>query len=172
MCRNKKGSRLAPIGTPRLAFATSPQRHEFTVLIALVASALLVAALAHAPFAPAAPTFSVVVHERIPSTDLAEDLVQAVGGHVTRPLPLIGGFAADVPQNRLPMLARDASISGVYVDGRIQMAAVGTEAWDDIEPNLAWRKIDPPVATPRRRRRDRRHGRADRHRGRAGRGPR
>ena len=65
---------------------------------------------------------------------------RAVGGHITRPLPLIGGFAADVPQNRLPMLARDPSISGVYVDGRIQMTAVGTGAWDDIEPNLAWRK--------------------------------
>ena len=125
---------------PAWPIATSPQRHEFTVLIGLVVSALLVAALAHAPFAPAAPTLSIVVHERIPSADLAEDLVQAVGGHVTRPLPLIGGFAADVPQNRLPMLARDPSISGVYVDGRIQMAAVGTGAWDDIEPNLAWRR--------------------------------
>jgi len=131
---------LAPTGTPRLSIQTMPQRHELTTLIGLIASAFLVATLSQAPVAPAAPTISVVVHERTPATDLAEDLVQAVGGHVTRPLPLIGGFAADVPQNRLPMLARDRSIRGLYVDGRIQMSSVGTEAWDDIEPNLAWRK--------------------------------
>ena len=81
-----------------------------------------------------------VVHERTPATDLAEDLVSAIGGYVTRPLPLIGGFAADVPADRLSQLGHAASVQGLYLDGNIQMAAVGTEAWDDIEPNLAWRR--------------------------------
>jgi serine protease AprX len=132
---------MAPTGSPRPAIAISPQRHELSLVIGLVASALLVATLVHAPAAARAATaVSVVVHERTPTTHLAEDLVQAVGGHVTRSLPLIGGFAADVPADRLSVLGRDGSIQGLYLDGHVQMAAVGTESWDDIEPNLAWRK--------------------------------
>ena len=132
---------MAPIGSPRLAIETNPKRHEVNVVLAFVAAALLVAAMVHAPAASrAAGAVSVVVHERTPATDLAEDLVRAVGGHVTRPLPLIGGFAADVPADRLPTLDRDGSILSLYPDGHVQMAAIGTEAWDDVEPNLAWRK--------------------------------
>lgn len=131
---------MAPIGTPRLAIETTPNRHRLSVVTGLVASALLVATLFHAPATASAAAVSVVVHERTPATDLAEDLVRAAGGHVTRPLPLIGGFAADVPADRLPQLRRNSSVDGLYLDGRIEMAGVGTEAWDDIEPNLAWRK--------------------------------
>lgn len=66
--------------------------------------------------------------------------MHALGGEVTRPLPLIGGFAATVPETQVSALTSDPAIREVNVDGRIRMAAVGTEAWDDIEPNLAWRK--------------------------------
>ena len=81
-----------------------------------------------------------MIHERAPLTQSAEQLIDAVGGRVTRPLPLIGGFAADVPADRLSMLGPDGPIAGLYVDAPIQMAGIGTEAWDDLEPNLAWRK--------------------------------
>jgi serine protease AprX len=83
---------------------------------------------------------SILVHERRPSSDRAEDAVRAVGGRITRPLPLIGGFAASLPVDRISMLAREPAIAELTVDGRIEMAATGTEAFDDVEPNLAWRK--------------------------------
>ncbi len=114
----------------------------------------------------------VVVHERAPLTQSAEQLIDAVGGRVTRPLPLIGGFAADVPADRLSMLGPDGPIAGLYVDAPIRMAGIGTEAWDDLEPNLAWRKSIRLRSGPARDRRERRHGRDDRHRGRARPGPR
>jgi serine protease AprX len=131
---------MAAIGAPSLAIETTPKRDRISIVIGLLASALLVATLVQTPTAPPQRYVPVVVHERSPATDLAEDLVQAVGGHVTRPLPLIGGFAADVPADRLPMLGGDGPIQGLYVDGRVQMAGIDTEAYDDLEPNLAWRK--------------------------------
>jgi serine protease AprX len=131
---------MAPSGTPSLAIEASPNRNRIAVGVGLVASALLAAALVRAPAAPSQPFLSVVVHERIPASHVAEDLIHAVGGRVTTPLPLIDGFAAEVPTDRLPMLGRGGPIRELYVDGRVQMAAAGTELWDDIEPNLAWRK--------------------------------
>jgi serine protease AprX len=131
---------MAPTGTPRLAIETIQGREPLRFFLAFVASTLLTFALAPAISAPAERLVSVVIHERTPSTDDAETLVDRVGGRVTWPLPLIGGFAADVPAGRVSTLGADGAIRRLYVDGRIRMAAVGTEAWDDIEPNLAWRK--------------------------------
>jgi serine protease AprX len=110
------------------------------VLCALAAAALLQPA---SPWpTPTAPPISLrlLVHETTPASHVAEDLVHALGGEVTRPLPLIGGFAATVPEAQVSTLTKDPAIRDVEVDARIRMAAVGTEAWDDIEPNLAWRK--------------------------------
>ncbi len=128
------------IDTGSQAIELTPKRGRTTVVLGLVLSALL--ALALVPPAPVrAETFvPVVVRERSPRTDSAEALIDAVGGRVTKPLPLIGGFAADVPADGLAMLDADGPISDVSVDGPIHMAAVGTEAYDDLEPNLAWRK--------------------------------
>jgi serine protease AprX len=81
-----------------------------------------------------------LVHETTPVSHAAEDLVHALGGRVTRPLPMIGGFAATLPEPQVPALAGDPAIRELTVDGRIRMASLGTDAWDDIEPNLAWRK--------------------------------
>lgn len=110
------------------------------VAIGIVLSALIAASLLQPTTAP--PTFSLrlLVHETTPSSHVAEDLVHALGGTVTRQLPLIGGFAATLPEVRVPTLARDTSVTELSVDGRIQMASAATDAWDDIEPNLAWRK--------------------------------
>jgi serine protease AprX len=132
---------MAPSVTPSLAIERSPNRSRIAVAVGLVASAVLATALVNAPAAPPQPYLSVVVHERTPTSHVAEDLIHAVGGRVTRPLPLIDGFAATIPADNLPMLGNtDGPIAGLYVDGRVQMAAAGTEAYDDLDPNLAWRK--------------------------------
>ena len=131
---------MAPLGTPRLAIENISNRRRITVVTGLLASALLVATLVRPAATPPLSFVPVVIHERAPLTRSAEQLIDAVGGRVTRPLPLIGGFAADVPVDRLSMLGPDGPIAGLYVDAPIRMAGIGTEAWDDLEPNLAWRK--------------------------------
>jgi serine protease AprX len=83
---------------------------------------------------------SILVHEADPSSHRAEHAVRALGGRITRPLPLIGGFAASVPAARLPLLAGDPAIAGLSSDNRIRMATASTSAYDDLDPNLAWRK--------------------------------
>ena len=83
---------------------------------------------------------SILVHETDPASSFAEELVHAIGGHVSRPLPLIGGFAAAVPDDRLSMLAADPAIAGLSADRRIEMASSGTAAYDTLDPNLVWRK--------------------------------
>ena len=47
---------MAPIGSPRCATDINPKRHEVNVLIAFVATALLVATLVHSPAAASAPS--------------------------------------------------------------------------------------------------------------------
>jgi serine protease AprX len=131
---------MAPTGTPSLAIENPRTHGRITVAIGVLASALLATALVQTPTAPPQPLLSIVVHERTPTSHLAEDLIHAVGGRVTRPLPLIDGFAAVVPDDRVPMLAGDPSIREVYVDGRVQMASWGTDSYDGLDPNLAWRK--------------------------------
>jgi serine protease AprX len=131
---------MAPLGSPHPAIENISNRRLITVVIGSLASAFLVATLVNPAIAPAGNFVPVVVHERTPDTHNAEALIEAVGGRITRPLPLIDGFAADVPAERLSMLGPDGPIAGLYVDAPIQMASIGTEQWDDLEPNLAWRK--------------------------------
>jgi serine protease AprX len=130
---------MAPL-SPHPAIENFSDRRGITVVVGLLATAFLVATLVNPAIAPARNFVPVVVHERTPDTHSAEALIEAVGGRITRPLPLIGGFAAQVPAAGLSVLGRDPSIRGLYPDGHVQMLAIGTEAWDDIEPNLAWRK--------------------------------
>jgi serine protease AprX len=131
---------MAPLGTPRLAIEIISNRRRITVVTGLLASALLVATLVRPAATSPLSFLPVVIHERAPLTQSAEQLIDAVGGRVTRPLPLIGGFAADVPVDRLSMLGSDGPIAGMYPDGPIHMAAAATDVYDDLEPNLAWRK--------------------------------
>ncbi|HWL91260.1 MAG TPA: S8 family serine peptidase, partial [Actinomycetota bacterium] len=121
------------------AIAVPMPDHRIAV-IGILLSAVTAAALLQPVPTPSFTSLRLLIHEAAPSSHAAEDLVQSLGGEVTRPLPLIGGFAATVPEGRLPVLQRDPSIEDVSVDGRVQMAAVGTDAWDDLDPNLAWRK--------------------------------
>jgi serine protease AprX len=117
-----------------------PTPDHRAAVIGILLSAVMAAALLQPVPTPSLTSLRLLVHEATPSSHVAEDLVQTLGGVVTRPLPLIGGFAATVPDDRLPILVRDPSVAEVSVDGRVQMAGVATDAWDDLEPNLAWRK--------------------------------
>jgi serine protease AprX len=104
----------------------------------------LFATLLVGPFAPIAPNRSpdvgILVHEARPSTDAAERLVVALGGTVTHELPLVGGFSATLPGDRVPTLGGDPSIGGIWADARIRMASAPTSQYDTWDPNLAWRK--------------------------------
>ncbi|HEX6399149.1 MAG TPA: S8 family peptidase [Actinomycetota bacterium] len=139
---------MATIRTGDLAIHATDTPRRITAFLALIATAFLAASLVQAPPASTESLVPVLVHELSPSTDAAENLVHAVGGRVTRPLPLIGGFAASVPADRLPMLAGAAAIADLAEDTPVRMAGIGTELWDDIEPNLAWRKAIRLGAVP------------------------
>src|SRR5688572_11486344 len=121
------------------ALALTTPDHRTTV-IGILISAVIAAALLQPVPAPSLTSLRLLIHEATPSSHVAEELVESLGGEVTHPLPLIEGFAATVPEDRLPILVRDPSVAEVSVDGRVQMASVATDAWDDLEPNLAWRK--------------------------------
>ena len=130
---------MQQIHLPSRAHALPTPDHR-TAVIGILVSAVIAAALLQPVPAPSLTSLRLLVHEATPSSQVAEELVETLGGEVTNPLPLIGGFAARVPEDRLPILVRDPSVAEVSVDGRVQMAGVATDAWDDVEPNLAWRK--------------------------------
>ncbi|MDX6378406.1 MAG: serine protease AprX [Gaiellaceae bacterium] len=85
-------------------------------LVALVALLLM---LAGTPALAVAST-RLVVRERTPASQTAERLVQRLGGHVGRPLPLLGGFAASVPADAVATLRRARAIRAVYRDAAVQ----------------------------------------------------
>ena len=136
--RDREGTPLLEISVRRSAVDAAPR--SFITVASLILCALIAATAVQAPSTDSRPAISVLIHEADPASRLAEDLVHAIGGNVTRPLPLIGGFAASVPDDRLSMLAADDAIIELSVDSRIQMASSGTDAYDALDPNLAWRK--------------------------------
>jgi serine protease AprX len=131
------------------------------VAVLAVAAAVLVAAVAGRsqgdPFAAdrasfldlSAPRVDVVVRERSPSSPLAERLVRSVGGKVTQSLPIVDGFAAEVPARSLPRLQRSPLVAALWPDGRLRMTDLDddddddddddTSAYDGVAPNTAWR---------------------------------
>ena len=114
---------------------------RLTAVALSILCAVLGASFVASPNAPSSGVHrSVLIHEANPSSRIAEDRVLAVGGHITRPLPLIGGFAASVPDDGLGMLAGDPAIAGLSVDARVAMASSGTAVYDVYEPSLVWRK--------------------------------
>jgi serine protease AprX len=111
------------------------------ILAPLVA---LLVTLAGAPAVAAAST-RVVVRERTPASRTAERLVQRLGGHVGRQLPLLGGFAATVPASRVATLRRAPSVRAVYRDGRLQPQTLPAgcdpaqpDCYDALAPETTW----------------------------------
>jgi serine protease AprX len=89
----------------------------------LTASALAAGcATVAVPTAQAAPTgsqISVVVLQQPGAHDAPEHAVRALGGHVGRQLPLIGGFAAHVPAPAVAALRRSSGVRSVTRDRRL-----------------------------------------------------
>jgi serine protease AprX len=128
----ERAIRRSPSGDP-------PGRR--TAIALSILCAVLGASLVASPDAPSSRVHrSVLIHEANPSSRVAEDRVLSVGGHITRPLPLIGGFAASVPDDGLRMLAGDPAIAALSVDARVEMASSGMDVYDVFDPSLVWRK--------------------------------
>src|SRR5687768_5503981 len=97
-------------------------------VVALVAAVLVSGGAARsygAPFeaetasSPAPSRVGIVVRERSPASPLAERLVRRLGGKVTRKLPIVDGFAADVPKGALASLGRAPVVAALWRDGRV-----------------------------------------------------
>jgi serine protease AprX len=72
-----------------------------------------------------------MVRERSPESPLAERLVRVLGGRVTRELPIIDGFVADVPANSLERLASSPLVAGLWRDSRLRMTELDDDDGDD-----------------------------------------
>jgi serine protease AprX len=84
----------------------------------LIALALAVALLAVPASAAQADVVVVAKPHRVAA---AERLTQRAGGHVTRRLPIVNGFAADVPRRALAPLAHSRSVRAVSRDGALEL---------------------------------------------------
>jgi serine protease AprX len=101
---------------------------SFSLSLALVlAAAVTVQMGAPAARADEAP-ISVIVREVDATSDEAETLVAALGGAVDTPLPIIGGFAAHLPQAAIAELESDPSVAAVTPNEPLRLAGAG---WDD-----------------------------------------
>jgi serine protease AprX len=102
-------------------------------LLAILAS-LLSALVAARPAAAAVPDLrppssglvQVIVRAGDPAG--AEALVERLGGHVVRPLPIIGGFAARMAGDRIAVLERSPLVRSVSPDARVSLAGEEGEA--------------------------------------------
>lgn len=119
------------------------------LLLGVVGGAPLSASAGEQPSggtAPTTPTLSVVVRERAPATDAAERAVRSLGGTVTRDLPIIDGFAAVLPADRLEALAATAAVRAVepaapvHFDGAYGQGSGGPSAVysDVVRADRAW----------------------------------
>jgi serine protease AprX len=79
----------------------------------------------------ASPRVAIVVRERSPASPLAERLVRSLGGNVTRKLPIVDGFAAEVPSGALGRLERSPLVAALWPDGRVKMADLDDDDEED-----------------------------------------
>jgi serine protease AprX len=122
-------------------------------VVALAAAVLVSGAAARsygAPFAaetassPGPSRVGIMVRERSPASPLAERLVRRLGGKVTRKLPIVDGFAAEVPKGALAGLGRSPLVAALWRDGRVRMADLDDDDDDDdddggVAASSAWR---------------------------------
>jgi serine protease AprX len=110
--------------------------------LAILAS-LLSALVAASPAAAAVPDLRASGPQVAPVIVRAVDvrgaraLVERLGGAVTRPLPIVGGFAARVPETRLRRLARSPVVRSVSRDARVSLAGEGDGAGAEAASPLA-----------------------------------
>ncbi len=104
---------------------SSPSRRTRVVRAVVLATATALVAGLHGAAAPgpfAGRTVDVLVRE-VHAGAAAEHAVVALGGTVTRELPIVGGFAAKVPASAVPVLqGLPGVVSEVVPDGRVTFA--------------------------------------------------
>ena len=129
--------------SPRCTF---PSHRRITALVAtglvlagaLAGGMLFAAGNAGAAAAPVAQTVSasssspstlvpVVVRDDPASMAGSEQLLTALGGHVTRQIGIINGYAALIPQGAVDTLRQSAGVASVTLDEKLQMT---TSTWD------------------------------------------
>ena len=99
---------------------------QAAALVAVAAATLVVAGLGVPGIDRGEATSSrVIVLARPGSYQAAGARVRALGGHLTRPLPLVGGFAATLPGGSLPDLRSDPAVSSVTADSAVHVASSG-----------------------------------------------
>jgi serine protease AprX len=85
-----------------------------------------------------------IVRETSPASAGAESVIARLGGTVRRELPMVDGFAAELPGRALGALLGSPSVAQVWSDGRVRMSSLdlgdlldpgGTTA-----PNTVWRQ--------------------------------
>jgi serine protease AprX len=102
---------------------------KHTAILAIVALvSALFAATGGAAHADEAGRIDIIVRETAPLTEVAESLVERIGGTVRDNLGVIGGFTATVPADAIGVLNASPDIEAATPDGTVQFAAAG---WDD-----------------------------------------
>jgi serine protease AprX len=96
-----------------------------------------------------------VVREGHPRSPLAERLVRRLGGRVTRQLPIVDGFAAEVPAAALTELERSPAVVALWRDGRVAMADDDDDfddvtLYDALPADTVWREAIGLRAVERR----------------------
>jgi serine protease AprX len=109
-----------------------------------LAAALLLALPFTAQAAPSGATVHVLVREATPSSPAAERVVQRLGGHVLRQLPLVGGFSAALPTSTVATLRRSPAVQGVWNDPKVTMKSGDDDCdsdpicYDHLPPTTVW----------------------------------
>jgi serine protease AprX len=97
------------------------RRTSTRVVVALAAATALLATAAPGVGRPpsSGPLVSVLVREAAGATTAVEHVVTAVGGTVTEQLPIVGGFAAEVPARTVGLLRSLPGVTDVTEAGSI-----------------------------------------------------
>ncbi len=101
-----------------------------TLLAGILALALLLPAAQAGQLAGA--LISVIVREAPGSGTLPEQLVESSGGTVTLQLPIVGGFAAELPRAAIPRIGSDASVLSITPNAHVQLQGAGYSAGSDV----------------------------------------
>jgi serine protease AprX len=100
--------------------------------------------LLHATQTVRATALDLIVTETSPESGEAETLVRELGGNLTHQLPILGGFAAQLPAGSLTDLLASPAVSHVWEDGRIEMSGLELyvpELGEDSAPaNKVWKQ--------------------------------
>jgi serine protease AprX len=110
-----RSARTAPTTSPRRRSTLERRVRCLRPILAFVLAAAIVPIAGPAGAAGGA-TSQVIVRAASGETATAERLVAAVGGHLIRKLPIVGGFSASVPERAVALLSGAAGVLSVTPD--------------------------------------------------------